>query len=367
MKPWRPFTRWLRSQANALRQAGLGRQIRQYRQRADFSAPAPTTPPAVLFVLDKWCEGNPAFGPSNHEHNFLGSLAATGLASATSFHFDQYYADHQRAGDLALLQLCQTRRPGLIVLCWLHGSRHNPHPETLRVLSQSARIPIVACWFDSVRPEVMAVANRLDPWVTLHVVLDSPTAYCSAARSPEKFLPLWTPQDPRLFTSHGQTRDLDICFAGTVAPNLPERARGLAALRQAGLAIHVAGGQRHQALPAPEYAARYQRAKIVVNFSRASNGQFQAKGRVFEALTAGAMVLEAENPAIAHWLRPGADYVPFVNDADLVAKARYYLTHESERLAIAEHGRATVTYRYSAARFWQTLFHRVGLKTGESA
>ncbi len=58
-----------------------------------------TRRPRVLFVTERWTDGNPELGPTNAEHNLFGSLESTGLAAQDRFHFDDYALVHGEPGD----------------------------------------------------------------------------------------------------------------------------------------------------------------------------------------------------------------------------------------------------------------------------
>lgn len=323
--------------------------------------------PRILFVTEKWCDCNPNSGITNSEHNLFGSLEASDLATQDRLHFDEYYYKYNRSADRALLEKCLEFQPSLIVITWLpEGSIFNPKWETLRLIKSKLKIPIVAIWFESISKSLnMNIAEKLLPLVDLNIVLDSTTAYLEATNNPEKYLPLWTPQDPRIFYNSDRERDIDISFVGSIhRQNDTERRNGIAALKAEGIQVFQAGGQRENRLSVDEYAEIIRRSKITLNFSNVGYDNtggptVQCKGRVFEATLSGAMLLESENSETAKWLEPMVDYVPFRDTADLVEKAKYYLENHSEREEIAARGYKTAMEKYTADKFWKSVFDRV--------
>lgn len=307
--------------------------------------------PHLLFVIEKWCDGRPDVGLSNSEHNLLGSLGASGLATYEAFHQDEYYRRYRRPFDTALQLKCLKSRPDLIVLAW----PFTPAPGTLKQMRDRLHIPTVALWWDSVNH--MAEAESFLPFVDLNVVVDSSSAYREKTHQPEKYLPMWSPQDPGLFHNPGLSRDIDVSFAGTMTGH-PDRLAGISVLRQNGIDVYQAGGQRESALPPGEYARVHMRSRIALNFCYHPNGMAQLKGRVIEVTLCGAMLLETENAETARWFEPMVDYVPFTDEADLVEKARYFLAHESERAEIAARGHQKAKQKYSGEQFWKTLLGR---------
>lgn len=317
--------------------------------------------PYILFVTEKWCDCNPLMGITNSEHNLLGSLKCSDLANHKQFHFDEYYYEHQKSGDIALIELCLKSKPDLIVLTWWPGkifSSYNPKLETLRIISADFKIPIVAIWFDSVLSKVMAIAEAILPLVRFNVLLDSTVSYLDKTKFPEKYLPLWTPQNPKLFHNPNLTRDIDICFLGSTY-GYTDRLLGITALKNSGINVYQAGGQRESRLTPEEYAEILMRSKIVLNFSYARfNNLVQAKGRIFEATLCGAMLLESANSETAKWFEPMYDYVPFEDETDLVKKARYYIANDEERLTIAQRGHHKALTNYTGEIFWRTILDK---------
>ena len=328
---------------------------------AGGSAPQGRDRPGVLFVAEKWCDSNPTCGLSNNQHNLFSSLKGCELAGQDRFLMDEYLRSHRMPGDAALLRRCLETRPDVVVLTWVFaGGRYaNPRRETLRLIARELGIPILAIWYDSVSPPVRRLAESLQPFVSLHVPLDSSTAYLATTRHPHKFLPMWTPQDPRLYHDAGLERDVDLSFVGSVA-RYPSRRAGLEALQQAGVDVRCGGGQREERLTPEAYARVFQQSKIALGFSEfVGGGRHQLKGRPFEAALCGAMLLESENPETARWFEPMRQYVPFSDENDLVDKARYYLAHDAERREIAARGHQKASACYTAARFWRTVLARV--------
>lgn len=314
--------------------------------------------PHVLFVAEKWCDCNPACGPTNNEHNLFTSLAATGLASQDRFHYDEHYiASGGAPCDGPLLERCQQARPDLVVLSMVSGLPHTPRVETIAQI-HGMGIPVVAILFDTIGPGPLDWPEMLLPYVEFHVVLDSTTAYRRKTGQMDKYLPLWTPQDPTLFHDPGLARDIDVSFVGSMNDR-HDRKAAIETLRGHGIPVHQTGGQREARLSPEDYANIMQRSRIALNFGRGAPGFEQAKGRIFEATLCGALLLDEENPETNAWFAPMAEYVPFTDHTDLIQKVRHYLEHEDERQAIAAMGHQKAMQSYAAEHWWRTLFARL--------
>ena len=62
-------------------------------------APAAARPRRIIFVTEKWYEGEPERGDFACLNIVLDSLTATGLATYTTLWVDQHYREHGRAED----------------------------------------------------------------------------------------------------------------------------------------------------------------------------------------------------------------------------------------------------------------------------
>jgi len=315
--------------------------------------------PHILFLTEKWCDGDPSGGSTNSQHNLFGSLEASGLASFECIHFDEFFRSHGvRADEAILTRLRNGRlRPDLVIATPLWGSDMTPAFDTYaRIFGMG--IPLVFIIFDASDDATRAAIQDLSRLSVATVVFDLTTH--ELFRNP-RFVPLWTPQDPRIFHDANQKRTIDVSFAGSVG-NYPDRQYALERIRKAGIDVLQSGGQREQKLSIEDYASIHQKSRIALNFSKAvSQRGYQAKGRVFEVTLAGALLLEEDNVHIKRWFEPGEDYVPFLGEDDLIDKIKYYLHHEDEREGIARNGRNKALRFYNERRFWGRVLELAGV------
>jgi len=71
------------------------------------------------------------------------------------------------------------------------------------------------------------------------------------------------------------------------------------------------------------------------------------------------MLLETANPATRQLFKPQVDYIEYENVDDLEEKIKYFLTHEDERLAIAQNGYNAFKASYTAKHFWDAVLNRI--------
>jgi len=95
---------------------------------------------------------------------------------------------------------------------------------------------------------------------------------------------------------------------------------------------------RKNQLSRQDYLEVLNESKISINFSMTHSQNFQLKGRVWEVLLAGSMLLEQENEQIKYFFKDGTHFVSFSNKFDLKNGLLHYLNNDSERIRIAEAG-----------------------------
>lgn len=312
--------------------------------------------PSVLFVLDKWCAGNPDFGISEWESNLWGSLESSGLATCQTFHCDEYYYLYQQAGDDALLRKCLNDKPDLVclVIYRIPGSDFNVLTlRTLEIIRHQLNIPTIAIWGDIYFPEDVEISKMVLPFVDFNVCTASSAAVSRIAQ-PRKYTYFWVPKDSRYFYNPGIEREIPISYVGS--PKL-DRLAAIKYLRKNGIDTYQSGGERQEHISTKQYAQIFMRSKIALSVSR-SGHQHVTNARAFEATLCGAMLLEEEGFETAKLFTPFVDYVLYSSHRDLVEKAKHYLTHDVERQQIANRGCKKAQEHYSANRFWKLVLNR---------
>jgi spore maturation protein CgeB len=158
------------------------------------------------------------------------------------------------------------------------------------------------------------------------------------------------------------TKDIDVCFVGQAYGNRPELIQGLL---EAGLKVevHGAGWRGGQEIDPPTMIRLLQRSKIALNFSRASQGdRRQIKARFFEIPACGAFMLTEAAEDMEKYLLPGRHYDTFEGRAELLGKARHWLS-KGERDTWALEASAVVRACHSFPQRLQEIFETVGLYT----
>lgn len=309
--------------------------------------------PHVLFVTEKWTDVNPSKSLTNNYHNLFGSLDASGLATYTCIHYDEYFHTHNNKIDNHLIKIVEIEKPDVTVVCPLPWYPHCPSPQTYSAISKMTRIVFV--WADAVH--FMHYAETLERYASLVVTWDMDRNWHPGS----KFIHLWTPQDPRIYNDPGLVRDIDVLFVGN--SSYSERQRYLNHLATRGFNLVVRGGRNGHPIGVHEYVNLIQRAKISLNFSLTSENVPQLKGRPFESMLCGAMLMESRNHVnwIERWYMPGIHFVSFDSEGALENLVRHYLEHEEERLKIAQNGWRRTNEWYNNIAWWETIFRTLNI------
>jgi len=141
-----------------------------------------------------------------------------------------------------------------------------------------------------------------------------------------------------LFKNLGLPKIYDVSFVGRC---YGKRREFVDTLRNHGLDIRTfglgwKGGGR---VPQSELIRIYNQSKISLNISFASSGdKTQIKGRDFEAVGCGSLLLTRDTKEITSYFVPGEEIVTYTDSNDALKKIEYYLKNEDERKKIAKKG-----------------------------
>jgi spore maturation protein CgeB len=107
----------------------------------------------------------------------------------------------------------------------------------------------------------------------------------------------------------------------------------------------------------------FRTSKINLNVSGAFSPRLgtvrQLKARPFEICLAGGFLLTDDAPGLSEYFDFGAEIVCYSDDADLLEKCAFYLSHDSEREAIAQRGWRKATGVYSSSRIMGEIIETI--------
>lgn len=316
----------------------------------------------VLILCEQYCDADPAMGPTNAESMVVGAIQSSGLpVKLKHFYYDQLSKRLGIDGMVKLLlQDIEVFRPDYIVYTPMGGSlgfEVNPPGEVLNHIRKYG-VKIYQHLWDTIGREAEVMKIN----VPFADIVGDVASDASRFKEP-KVIQVWSAIDSREFYDRGMKRDLDTCFVGSVDftdQRWPPRGRMINHLRAQGVPVKVRGGQRSDRLEWGEYAEILSRSQISLNFSKdLRSGTSQLKGRVFESISCGAMLLEDDGDETRKWFEPGREWVMFTDPDDMVRKAIYYLRHPVERQMIADAGRKRYEEQYNARAMWGMIFDRL--------
>lgn len=309
----------------------------------------------VLFITEKWCDGDPRKGLTNSIHNLFGTFshAFPGIYLGV-IHLDDVVVMHGQHIDAVMPQVLNSFLPDLVIVSHLGSSHMNPSYGTYELI-KSKGIPICFTWPDT-RDWALEAIKSLDDVTDLNV------SFGGELESPinDKHLNLWAPQDPRLYFN--DNKFIPVSFTGSLQGNYTYRREYIQFLIDNKVPIIVAGGQREQGLSAEEYARIVRSSYMCINFPESAKPGFdQIKGRVFEILASQSLLLEKRNNVTPRYLSPGEHYIEYEDHLDLLKKIDYFTKNPQERDRIALQGKQHYEKNYNPKVFWNMVFQKLEL------
>ena len=300
----------------------------------------------LIFITEKWCDGDPSRGLTNNFHNLFGSLESSNL----DISYDNYFVDEIASNGSHITYKTKEiidKEPEVVIISFLGNSPLNPDTTMVEELHKSG-IKICIMWPDSGYPWALEMIESLGDSVKLHVSYGGERIKHLYDKN---HLWLWAPQDERLFRPSKPRHT--ISFVGSLR-GYSDRFHYLRYAVEKGAisAKDITGGQREKALSAEEYAQRIRSSTININFPESPSGKDQCKGRVIESIASMTLLLERKNEATPHLLDPGVDYVEFDGLEDFVSKIEYYKVNDKEANEIAASGYKRYKDKYSSNKFW---------------
>lgn len=298
--------------------------------------------------MEKYCDLNPTLGETSAYYNIVGSLLSSGLLRDLKvFHYDEYLVNTGNRIDQHIIDQLREDKPDCLAVSYYpFADSRNVASETFEQIKQMG-VPVVFIWFDYIHKHIRDLAQSIGSCGSLNVVVDT------FDHTGGKFMPMWVPQDERIFKQEGTTKDIEICFNGSMN-GYGERHTYINYLKNH-LSIHIDGGQREHRLTLQQYAEVLKRSKISLNFPNKPDGSVQGKCRIYESMLCGCLLMEKANPVIERWFAPSIDYIPFSSEGELVDRAKYYLANNTEREKIVSSATKKMRENYSSKNWWKIV------------
>jgi len=311
--------------------------------------------PRLLFVTERYCDGNQELGLTNNYHNLFGSLKRSELEIPFDVvHIDECVVNHNTHIDKILPKVCNVKKPDIIIFSWFGKSEWNPSIDCLKLLRDKG-IYLSIVWPDTGYDWGHNIIEQLRELIDLHVSWDNAFNY---PKQHNNHIWLWTPQDEKLYFKE-DGKNIPCTFLGTVRPG--ERQDFLSYAISVKAPVMVRGGQRQEKLSSEQYASLMRKSLMTLNFPWCPGNFYQAKGRVYEALASSTLVLERKNDFTSKVIKPGVEYVEFETPQDMVEKIKFYLNNSEERNKITAAGHEAYKARFSSKHYWTKYFERVAI------
>jgi len=257
------------------------------------------------------------------------------------------------------------KQPDVVIFyCYSSSLYTGPTLSMIKRLKNKTSTKFVAIWEDTVNEGFMenSILPTL-PFFDLHVINENPLFIVNCEKLPmnqkNKILVLYNAYSSKQFKPIDE-KTIDVAFTGRVTGYRSQRKEYLLYLMERNITGFICLFENNLFLSMEESYRMLGKSKIGLNFSFSVNNH-QLKGRVFEIMLSGAMLLESENPQTASLFEEGKDYVSFSSKEDMFDKIRYYLKNDAERKRIAENGRRKVVECYNLQIYWDKVFGKVGL------
>jgi hypothetical protein len=246
-------------------------------------------------------------------------------------------------------------------------------PSSKRALSQPGRQILdilkdknyiskcIAVWWDTCSKNFPKINLRNQRAINFHVIIDNPTMnldytqICSEDK--EKLLFLFCPYNINCLFKPLK-KDINFSFLGQINSYRNTRREFVDYLTLNNIEGYLSTDERSDQVSHEKYGEILGRSKIGLNFSY-SVDKHQLKGRVFETILAGALLLESKNDQTAALFEDGEEFVSFTTKEDLLEKIKHYVFNDIERNRIAENGRRKVMELYNGFNFWQIIFQKL--------
>lgn len=272
----------------------------------------------------------------------------------TRIHYtDNSTTENGQDFDQAVYEQCRRQRPDIIVI-WAQPDIYLiPKMGCLKTLSQKG-FKVACVWQDSA-----AHFDIIDnmPYC-YHVVIDD--MYFLR----KNVINIWTPfrWEP---ISPDAPRDIPVSFFGRVGKY---GSNVLNYMLNHGIPVlnggNYNGNQNWNFIEYESLRKFLGRSKIGLSFPqcRYIEGRTQIKGRVFETILNGALLVEPVSDQTNLFFEPGKEFITYSTPEEAVEKINYYLKNDRERLEITRKAASKIE-RYSLKEWWRTLLSKIPFGT----
>lgn len=307
-----------------------------------------------LFIVDKFCNGNPHFGLSAWEGNIVSSFETSSGIKPGVFHFDENRLndpsiDHNKS----LISQILNYKPDYIFAVVYEDlqeeSKTHLSLSSLRHIGVELSIPVVFLFGDLEILPQLRIAERVINLSTL--VLYSALSSAGNLLSSKKARYVWVPKDSRYFYSESGRRDIDVCYVGSPTK---ERMHLLRYLEREGVSVAHFGGERVSNIKVQDYAGILRKSKICLSFSRSFRAHV-INARPYEIAACGGLILEQHGLETPRMFSPWDEFIPYFSYRDCRSKIIKLLANQDEIEKISSAATRRYKSYYTATHFWNEV------------
>ncbi|MCR9256345.1 MAG: glycosyltransferase [Alphaproteobacteria bacterium] len=307
----------------------------------------------VLFLFERWRDGNPARGESALDSIFVNTFREYADLEIAPLFYDEFRAAHPQETTAHLIGHIGRARPEAILYCPVPAMREldrNFRLEVLDVIRDNLPVKTALLALDTNIPHFASLLVSYSRFADLVITCDGGNpALANRYHAPS--IDLWTPvQQPTGPLKPLTSRQFTVSFCGTVAP-YPDRVALTESLRPSAGRAFVHDIAVKPPLPYDRFLRVLEQSAATINLSNAYGGADQLKGRIFEGASRGAVVFEQRNRFTADYFDPDAHLVAF----DSIEEAKDLLVRfdPAEHAARAEACHAHWQAHWSGTKFWE--------------
>jgi len=328
--------------------------------------PPPPVPPGLKALLVSFAD---RALPNDLAGHLAAAAADAGLAlglhlDAALATPDDFIGDDGAAARQveALIHRLETERPDLVMVdCCAPLSLRGLNPGLMSQLKHRLGFRLACLMRDSHRYAMPLVRAWLPAADVMIADVLSPVFASDMAPSNAKVLPLSVPALHATFRDAAiawDDRDLAMSFVGSI--NFTARRALLAVLLTEEIGLHaVTGAERmHQTPDMASYARLLGRSKAVLNISAHSPEDHLVTGRVWEAIAAGAVLVEQDNAATRRFFTPYRHYLPWRTVDDIVHIARFIDRRPDLARRVAAEAGSWAGRAFPTEAFWSAIVAR---------
>lgn len=238
---------------------------------------------------------------------------------------------------------------------------------SFKYLSKILKLPISSIWFDTCSKNNMKFLNNfqldLNKQKSLMqtFALENPIFYPFKENSVlqryanKKVIGAFTTLNPNRWKPE-KVKDIDVLFIGQVGSYRSSRKKFINYIKkiEAKYSVFISILDRENFMPWEEYISLTGKSKIVVNFSGSSDCH-QLKGRVFEAMYCGALVIDSIKSPISYYFEENKHFISYKDEKDLLIKLNSLLSDPTRIKNISAEAKIYIQKKFSPEIWWKTI------------